>query len=130
MSNIKNLQMWNNICKDARVSISKSLFGLKTTAFYTPTKSIIDARTIDYSSSDGDCIRRIISSPREELADAIGNFHPKEVPNGNYILEIARSRDGKFIAMCLLQFTQLSYEAVTDTVIFENDEALTVNQMF
>ncbi len=28
MSNIKNMQMWNDICADARISISKSLFGL------------------------------------------------------------------------------------------------------
>ena len=43
MANIKNLQMWNTICVDARISISKSLFGLHTTATYNPTNSVIDA---------------------------------------------------------------------------------------
>ena len=52
MSNIKNLQMWRNICADVRVSIGHSFFGLKTTATYIPTDSVIDARTIDYSQQD------------------------------------------------------------------------------
>ncbi len=45
MANIKQLQMWNSICADARISISKSLFGLRTTAVYNPTNSVIDAQT-------------------------------------------------------------------------------------
>ena len=40
MANIKNLQMWNDICADARISISKSMLGLKTTATYIPTQRV------------------------------------------------------------------------------------------
>lgn len=47
MANIKNLQMWNTICADARVSISKSLFGLRTTATYTLSNSVIDAESLN-----------------------------------------------------------------------------------
>jgi hypothetical protein len=54
MANIKHLQMWNNICADARVSVSKSLFGLRTTAVYNPTNSVIDVQTIELSPSDGE----------------------------------------------------------------------------
>ena len=42
MANIKNLQMWNTICTDARISISKSMLGLRTTATYIPSNSVID----------------------------------------------------------------------------------------
>jgi hypothetical protein len=130
MANIKNLQMWKDICADARIRISKSLFGLKATAVYIPTQSVIDARTIEYTPQDGDRLRRILSAPREDLAEAIGGFRPKEVPNGNYLLEVASSRDGLFVALLLQQFTRMSYEPVTDTLFFEGDDAHIISQLF
>ena len=130
MANIKNLQMWNDICTDARISISKSMLGLKTTATYVPTQSVIDARTIEYTPQDGDQIRRILESPVNELAKAIGDFRPKDIPNGNYMLEVARSRDGQFVALLLQQFTRMSYEPVTKTLFFEGESAKVISQLF
>jgi len=130
MANIKNLQMWNDICADARISISKSMLGLKTTATYVPTQSVIDARTIEYTPQDGDRIRRILESSVNELAKAIGDFRPKEIPNGNYMLEVARSRDGQFVALLLQQFTRMSYEPVTKTLFFEGEAAKVISQLF
>ncbi len=130
MANIKNMQMWKDICADARIRISKSLFGLKATAVYEPTQSIIDVCTIEYTPQDGDRLRRILSAPRENLAEAIDGFRPKEVPNGNYMLEVARSRDGLFVALLLQQFTRRSYEPVTDTLFFEGDNASIICQLF
>lgn len=130
MANIKNLQMWNDICADARISISKSMLGLKTTATYVSTQSVIDARTIEYTPQDGDRIRRILESSVNELAKAIGDFRPKEVPNGNYMLEVARSRDGQFVALLLQQFTRMSYEPVTKTLFFEGEAAKVISQLF
>ena len=130
MANIKNLQMWNDICADARISISKSMLSLKTTATYVPTQSVIDARTIEYTPQDGDRIRRILESSVNELAKAIGDFRPKEVPNGNYMLEVVRSRDGQFVALLLQQFTRMSYEPVTKTLFFEGEAAKVISQLF
>ncbi|MBR6121237.1 MAG: hypothetical protein IKQ05_02455 [Prevotella sp.] len=130
MANIKNLQMWNDICADARISISKSMLGLKTTATYIPTQSVIDAHTVEYTPQDGDRIKRILESPVDELAKAIGDFRPQKVPNGNYLLEIARSRDGQFIVLLLQQFTLMNYEPVTKTLFFEGDEAKVISQLF
>ena len=130
MANIKNLQLWNDICADARISISKSMLGLKTTVVYVPTQSIIDARTIEYSPLDGDRLRRIFSTPREDLAEVVNDFHPKEIPNGNYMLEIARSCDGLFVALLLQQFMQMSYEPVTSTLFFEGVDAKIISQLF
>lgn len=130
MANIKNLQMWNDICADARISISKSMLGLKTTATYVPTQSVIDARTIEYTPQDGDRIRRILESSVNELAKAIGDFRPKEIPNGNYMLEVTRSRDGQFVALLLQQFTRMSYEPVTKTLFFEGEAAKVISQLF
>ena len=122
--------MWNDICADARISISKSLFGLKATVVYEPTRSVIDARTIEYSPQDGDRLRRILSTDKENLATVIDGFRPKEVPNGNYMLEVCRSRDNQFVALLLQQFTQMSYEPVTDTLIFEGVDAQVISQLF
>jgi hypothetical protein len=44
--------------------------------------------------------------------------------------EVCASRDGAFVAVLLLQFLQLSYEAVTDVLISEGDDARAVKQMF
>jgi hypothetical protein len=130
MANIKNLQMWKDICADARISISKSMLGLKTTAVYVPTQSVIDARTIEYTPQDGDRLRRILSSHKENLAEAIGEFRPKKVPNGNYMLEVCRSRDGQFVALLLQQFTRMNYEPVTGTLFFEGVDAQIISQLF
>lgn len=130
MANIKHLQMWNSICADARISVSKSLFGLHTTAVYIPTNSGINTRTVELSPADGEHVRRILSSPREDLAQVIGDFRPKPVANGNYMAEVCTSRDGAFAAILLHQFNRMSYEPVTDVVVFEGEDALTITKLF
>ena len=129
MANIKNLQMWNDICADSRISISKSLFGLKTNVIYVPTQSAIGARTLEYSPEDGERLKFIIENTNASMVKAIGNFRPKEVPNGNFLLEVAKSQDEKFVALLLQQFVQLSYEPVTKTLTFEGDEAKAISKM-
>lgn len=130
MPNITRLQMWHHICADARVSVSKSLFGLRTTAVYTPTNSVIDARIIELSASDGDHVKRILCSSPTNFAQAIGDFRPKPISNGNFLAEVITSRDGAFLAVLLLQFVRMNYEPVTDALIFEGDDARTLQQLF
>ncbi len=130
MANIKNMQMWNTICYDARISIKKSFFGLRTTAIYNPTNSIIDAHTIELSPVDGKHMKNILDTHRDNLAQAIDDFYPKRVANGNYMAELLISRDRNFLAIQLLQFINMSYEPVTDVLIYEGDDAHTVAKMF
>ena len=155
MANIKNMQMWNSICADARISISKTLFGLRTTATFSPTNSVIDANTFEYSPADGERLKRILDTPRElmeqreqsragsdsaesrqkssnaqKLSAAIGDFRPKATVNGNYMAEVCASRDGAFLAVQLHQFTRMSYEPVTDVLLFEGDDARMMKQLF
>ena len=130
MSNIKNLQMWNTICADARISISKSLLGLCTTVIYNPSNSIIDANTYEYSPADGERLKHLLDTPHETLTSAIGDYHPKKVVNGNYLAEVCTSRDRAFLAVQLFQFAHLSYEPVSEVLIFEGDTARAVRQLF
>ena len=130
MANIKNMQMWKDICADARISISRSMFGLRTTATFSPTNSVIDANTFEYSPADGERLKRLLDTPREKLAEAIGNFRPKATVNGNYMAEVCASRDGAFLAVQLHQFIRMSYEPVTDVLVFEGYDARTIKQLF
>ena len=130
MANIKNMQMWKSICADDRISISKSLFGLRTTATFSPTNSRLDANTFECSLADGERLKRLLDTPREKLAAAIGDFRPKATANGNYMAEVFASRDGAFLAVQLHQFTRMSYEPVTDMLLFEGDDARAVSQLF
>lgn len=130
MANIKNLQMWNSICDNSRISVKSSMFGLKTTAIYLPTHSTIKAETLEYSPETGDKLKRIIESPKDQLDKAIGLFRPQTTVNGNYMLEKLSSQDGQFVALQLLQFHQLSYEPVTEVLIFEGKDAEVVNKLF
>ena len=130
MANIKNLQMWNDICKDSRVSISKSFLGLRTTATYVPTQSVIDAHIFEYSPEEGRRLRDILETPVEELEKAIGDFHPKDISNGNYMLEVCLSRDGQFAAFLLKQFSRMNYEPVTETLFYEGDMAKAISKLF
>lgn len=106
------------------------MFGLKTTVTYVHTQSVIDARTIELSPAAGDKLKSIIETPIDGHGKTIGSFRPKDVQNGNYLLETARSRDGEFVAIRLLQFVQLAYEPVTKTQIFEAAAARIINKPF
>ena len=130
MANIKTLQMWDSICADSRISISKSFLGLKTTATYVPTQSIIDVKIIEYTQKDGERLLRILQTQQEKLNEAINDFRPKEVSNGNYLLEVCKSRDGLFVCLLLKQFSQITYEPVTDALIFEGDKAKALSSLF
>ncbi len=130
MANIKNLQMWDSICADARISISKSLFGLRTTATFKPTNSVIDANTFEYSPEDGKRVKNILDMPKEKIVDAIGNLCPKTADYGNYRAEVCISRDGEFLAVQLFQFEKLNYEPVTGILIFEGKKAAAISKLF
>lgn len=130
MANIKKMQMWDTICADARVSVGKSLFGLRTTAVYNPTGSVIDARIVEFSPTEGERLKHILLSPADKLVKAAAAYRPRPTVNGNIVAQLCQSRDGAFVAVQLLQFTHLSYEPVTEVLLFEGAPAAVVIQLF
>jgi hypothetical protein len=130
MANIKNLQMWNTICADARIGVSKTLFGLCSKVVFKPTNSVINAKTLEYSHEEGEHIKRILESSGEVLTSTIENYHPKTTLNGNCLVEICMSQDRAFVAIQLLQFSQLNYVPVTNVVFFEGKDASLVAKLF
>lgn len=73
MSNINELQMWNDICNDPRIRVRTEFFGIRTIAIYTQPQSIIDAETFEYDSQDGYRLLCILNAPRKDLSKAIGD---------------------------------------------------------
>ena len=130
MTKIKNLQMWDNICADDRISVKSSMLGMRTKATYMPTQSNLKVSTMEYSPSTGDQLKRIIEAPRELLTKAIGDFHPRATVNGNYMIEKLSSEDGLFTVLLLLQYHNFNYEPVSDVTVFEGKDAETINKMF
>ena len=130
MANIKNLQMWNTICNDSHISISKSFFGMRTTVTYLQTGSKIKAKTNEYSPSDGEHLKSILNKPKEQIAKSIGDYRPRPIVNGNYKMEICVSEDGEFIVFQLFQFNRLNYEPVSDLYLFEGNDAKIIGKMF
>lgn len=130
MSKIKNLQMWNSICADSRINVKSSMMGLRTTVSYVPTQSNIRVTTFEFTPQTGDKLKQIIETPREMLKKTVGDFKPHPTVNGNYMLEKLSSEDGQFTALLLLQFLKLSYEPVSEVLIFEGKDAETINRLF
>lgn len=130
MSNIKNLRMGTTVCADRHVSIQTSFFGLCTKALYNVTGSVIDARSIELSRADGECLQHILEAPVESLAEMTVGVQLKKTVNGQYMAEVCTSRDGEFAAVMLMQFIRMSYEPVTDVTIYEGENARLVCRMF
>ena len=122
--------MARTICADLRVSIRKSFFGLCTTLTYTPTQSIIDARQIELTPSEGDQLSRLMNDGRDSLLKAAASVKLHPIVNGNYKLDVCISRDHQFVALQLLKYIQLNYEPVTPLLIYEGEEAKAVAQLF
>ena len=55
---------------------------------------------------------------------------PKATVNGNYMAEVCASRDGAFLVIQLFQFTRMSYEPVSDVLIFDGDDAKALSPLF
>ncbi|MGN0237404.1 MAG: hypothetical protein ACI4AK_04885 [Lepagella sp.] len=123
MANIKKMQMWEDISNDSRISVIKSMMGLRTKTTYTPTGSVIEGMVLEYSVSDGDKLKQLLERVRDKQATATADFHPKKITNGNYIAEVCGSRDHRYLAIQLMKFMRLNYEPVTGVEIYEGEEA-------
>lgn len=122
--------MWNDICADSRVYISKSWFGLKTVAKCASTGSVIEPKKVQLDQQDGERLQRILRTSSESLILAVEDFHLKESYNGRYMLECCVSKDETYVAMLLFQFKNFDYEPVSDVVVYEGENAKIISRIF
>lgn len=60
----------------------------------------------------------------------IGDYRPKPIVNGNYMIEICISEDREFIALQLLQLNRLNYVPVSHLLLFEGKDVKGIGKMF
>lgn len=119
--------MSKELAYDTRISIKKSLLGLSTKAIYAPTESKLIATKKEYTAEDGARIERAMKASADKRAQQIAAVgKPQPATLGNYLLEECHSADGSFAAMQLFQYSQMSYQPVTNVCCFEGDDAKTV----
>ncbi len=130
MANIKHLQMWKSICTNEHIDVCSTWFGLCTKVTYIPTGSVVEGRRMEISMEDGSRLKYALELPHDKLISAVSDFHPKEIPNGNYIVELCVSHDRQFCAVMLLQFVGMSYEPVSRIYICEGETAQFLSGIF
>ena len=127
MANINNMTIAETLIGNNLVTTSKSFFGLISKSVYRPTGSRLTALKKEYDPLNGNKIEYALNSDTCKRAQSIASLgHIADSPIGNCLLEACYSADHKFAAVRLLQFSQLKYQPVTDTCVFENDEAESV----
>lgn len=124
MSSFSNLAMSTDLAKDERLNKSKSLFGLFTKVVYVPTQSRIIAEKRELSAEKGSIMERALNAPADKRIDAIVKVGKlSDATLGQFLLEVCRSVDGKYLSLRLYRFMQMRYEAVSDICSFEGADA-------
>lgn len=103
------------------IEIKKSLFSTK--AIYTPTQSLAKAIILEYSSSEGERVARLLDMPLDKMAAEIQQKgKPVAGVNGNFRLELCLSDDRQFCAVQLLRFGDFQYKPVFDPRFYEGKD--------
>ena len=130
MSSIKHLQMAEAVCSFTGIQVNSSFFGLLSKVVYLPTGSPVKAETLEFPSEVGQRLQRVLLTDPDRLASAEGSYRAEATENGNYLLELCRSRDGAFAALQLFHYETLCYQPVTRVLFFEGQQAQAVLRLF
>ncbi|MBR5687524.1 MAG: hypothetical protein IKX36_06155 [Prevotella sp.] len=122
MANINNLEMASAISADSRISFKKALFGKK--AYYNPTGSEIKPYKREYSTENGEIIKKMLSCPSDKL-DSFFSSHerPSSTGVGPILVEMCSSSDKQFAAIQAFTFYDLDYHPIQDMQTYEGEMA-------
>ena len=125
MSSIKNLEMAAALFAYPYITIKKSLFSTK--AVYSPTQSQIKVIILEYSSSEGERVERLLTMPLDKMAeDIVQKGKPSAGANGNFRLELCLSDDHQFCALQLFRFGDFLYNPVFEPHFYKGKDVETV----
>lgn len=128
MANFKNMEMAASLSKNPHISVQSSFFGLITKVIYTPTGSPVKAVMKEYSTEDGETLKRLLATPEKDLAEFIGKCKDmKSVGMGPVRLEACISEDNRFAALQLFGYSDFEYRPISDIRILTGDDAETVS---
>ena len=110
------------------ITIKKSLFSTK--AVYSPTQSQIKVIILEYSSSEGERVERLLTMPLDKMAeDIVQKGKPSAGANGNFRLELCLSDDHQFCAVQLLRFGDFQYKPVFEPRFYEGKDVEYITQL-
>ena len=125
MSSIKNLEMAAALFAYPYITIKKSLFSTK--AVYSPTQSQIKVIILEYSSSEGERVERLLTMPLDKMAEGIvQKGKPAAGANGNFRLELCLSDDHQFCALQLFRFVDFLYHPVFEPRFYKDKDVETI----
>lgn len=125
MPSIKNLEMAAALFAYPYITIKKSLFSTK--AVYSPTQSQIKVIILEYSSSEGERVERLLTMPLDKMAeDIVQKGKPAAGANGNFRLELCLSDDHQFCALQLFRFVDFLYHPVFEPRFYKDKDVETI----
>lgn len=130
MANIKKLEMVSELTARNDISITSSFFGLCTKAKYLPTGSELVVFKQDFQLEDASRIERLLDTPVGRLASATADVRLTKTAVGNVRLEGCMSRDGQFLAVQLLRFSDYLYRPVSEPHFYEGAAARLLAEVF
>ena len=94
------------------------MFGLPGRMYYLPTGSMIKHRDECYSRDSLESIQKLV---HPEEPDCSYNICPDM--NGNVMVRMFYSTDRQFLALCICQYLDFEYRAVSPPYVFEGLQA-------
>lgn len=124
MTKFKNMEIATAVAQNPHIFVKKSLWGLKTKVYYKPSYAEVDSVRRFYTMSSGSAIQHFLDEYSEDKCSGKKKSLPIEYDdNGNYCLEMCSSRDGEFAAVQLFRYANLSYNPVSDIIMYEGHQA-------
>lgn len=124
MATINKLSMAQTIKSYPKIDEEKSMLGLIKTYYYSPTRSKINAFTLDFSPSMGEKVDMVLKSPNECIDRALTKCgYIMNTTIGHWHLEACMSQDKSFAALQLFKYENFEFYPVSDVKIYEGDTA-------
>lgn len=124
MENVTKMEMANTLLKKECIKVEKAFLGLVTKVIYTPTNSPVMGVCLEYDLANGQKVKHLVEVAPEKVESIIQKEgEPKTTDNGNIRLSLCFSKDHRFAALQLSQFTNFEYHPISDIVIVEGEKA-------
>lgn len=124
MENISKMEMASALFNQIYIKTEKKFFGLMTKVIYKPTKSPIVGVCMDYSPSEGEKVKEILTTPASGLDAVFQKVGlPTTTTNGNFRLNLCYSQDHEFAALHLQQFSGFEYHSASEVRFTAGEEA-------
>lgn len=121
-----SLAMSTDVAQQKCISVTKSFFGLFTTATFKPTASKLKCEMLYYNTEYANLLLQLLRSKGKELEQVLAQPKPTEDFNGGERLDCCYSDDGSFVALQLFHYADFQFFPRTEVYYFYGTEALQI----